>query len=310
MDTERKRILTWFWADTQTKLDELAGGKEDSKLARETIERVQVYLDFSYPGQKMDVKEYLADEGYSLEDVESWLSQAEKEAPILAAPSTGSDPLAAQSERKIARWFLRDTLQLFRNALREDVSAITTENRLRLYLAVFPAQAPLEKLVQREGFSQQDIDLFYQKFRRECLLWYNGEPCPPLLAKGELRVYKVQDATVVAIRSEKPGKILSPKGVEFSETRSVNWTYHLSLVRCQNFEPFLHKGRNQLEKALGPAHLWVRGKKRKRWALYILDTGCIAVFQIVSQKVTKVRVYDLLPPEPSLRTVFSCGMPC
>lgn len=277
---------------------------EDSKLARETIERVQVYLGFSYPDQKMDVKEYLVNEGYSLEDVESWLSQAEKEAPILAAPPTGSGPLATQSEREIARWFLRDTLQLFRNALREDVSAITTENRLRLYLAVFPAQGPLEKLVQREGFSQQDIDLFYQKFRRECLFWYNGEPCLPLFAKGELRVYKVQDATVIVIRSEKPGKILSPKGAEFSETRSVNWTYHLPLVRCQNFEPFLHKGKNQLEKTLGPAHLWVRGKKRKRWALYILDNGCIAVFRIVSQKVSKVRVYDLLPPDLSLHSSF------
>ena len=50
----------------------------------------------------------------------------------------------------------------------------------------------VREFLRTQGYSAADIDLFYEKYRKECLHCYFREPKEPMYSNGILKVYEVE----------------------------------------------------------------------------------------------------------------------
>ena len=177
-DSEKEAVLDmleWFLAET----DELAdlvydsstnGKPTDTALAKKVRSRLEAYC--AYMGKPLFP---FAVDWYDKEMAEILFPEGENETSPLSSGEALTQILAE---------FLEDIRKLFQAVLTNDpadphFSAVTAERKAALYLQCQkrPVLYPLISFWQEQGYSREEIQQFYENYRRE-YPYYTGDKPP------------------------------------------------------------------------------------------------------------------------------------
>lgn len=263
----------------------------------ETKERLEAYLSYGKNETTPDVVQYLIDFGCSSSDIEKFFSLSrQSEETEKSAQNRG------QSSREvILKYSLSDTLYLMKKVLHDSeedphYSAVTADRLFQDYLICkgMDEKYSVRGFLKTQGYSTTDIDLFYEKYRKECLHWYCGEPQTPKYANGILKVYEVENIFVVAILSEKENKVMTPKGAEFAADRLVKWTHNLELQNIPQPSAFLGKSMDELQTKFGVPLVFLTFGEHKDTPCYLTDQGHLIGFIFSNNTVSDFVEIDLI----------------
>lgn len=291
------KVLYHFLSKTES-LFEMLDEDENNDIqnnspATEVLHRFQLYLSYTSRERKTDVRQYLIDEGYSKVEVEGFLNRCSKNQSIEA-------DFQEDCEDEILEYFKTDFLQLLNQVYADSntdphYSAVTAERRILLYLECkdFSQSCSVTMFLLECGYSQVQVDIFYEKYRRECLRWYNGEPREPIYANGKLRAYEVEGMFVVGIREVNEKGYMAPRGAEFDSARNCIWTYELTLLATDSIENCLHKDMHEIEQNFGSPSVLVAIGERKDVPAYITNHGYLACLIFAGNRVAEIQLIDL-----------------
>ncbi len=296
---ESFRYLLWHFSfDTDRLFDELEyEEKENLEKAKRARDRLKAYLIYTKNPLGASIYRHFLTSGYP----DDFLNALSERYPCLLEPSPTEQLSRKELSSYILQYCLEDALTLFHQVLNDDekdpeYSAVTTEKRLVAYLICKRAggSPSVREFLQGLGYSKEIVDVFYEKFRRECPRWYLREPRRPIWAKGKLRVYEVEDRYVVGIRAVRDGNILDPKGAEFTAEREIEWTQNLSPVKLSDVQSLLKLTRKQLSEKLGAPHVLLTLRGKKQVLCFITERGYLIGFFFSDGKVTGYEMVDLL----------------
>lgn len=152
----------------------------------------------------------------------------------------------------------------------------------------------MREFLKTQNYSISDIDLLYEKYRKECLYCYHREPKEPVYSNGKLKVYKVEGIFVAAILEETENRVIAPKGAEFTADRQVKWVKDLELPRISQTDGFSGKTMDDLRTELGVPHISLTLGETENVPCYMTSEGYLAGFLFSEDRVSGMEMIDLL----------------
>lgn len=291
-------IIRHFVFETDSQIELLWNNDTDCSMT-ETKERLEAYLSYVQRETTPNIVRYLTDFGCSSSDIEKFFVLSKE-------LENNLEPMEKRLQRcreVILKYTLSDTLCLLKNVLHDSeedphYSAVTADRLLKDYLICkgLEEEYSVREFLRTQGYSAADIDLFYEKYRKECLHCYFREPKEPMYSNGILKVYEVEGIFVIAILAEKENKIIDPRGVEFTADRKVKWTKKLKLLNISDPNELLGKSLEELQKELGEAHVFLTFGEKENVPCYLTDQGYLIGFSGPCNSVTELIELDLLKP--------------
>lgn len=243
------------------------------------------------------IKQFLSDYGFSPAKIRRFSRECGK--ADLKRQADFPD-ISIPVERLLAL-FLQDRLAFLELVLHDSeedphYSAVTSDWLLKDYLICksLDQKYSVREFLRTQGYSIADIDLFYEKYRKECLHCYSREPKKPQYANGILKVYEVEGIYVVAVLAEKENRVIDPRGAEFTTDRQVKWTKKLDLVELPESRTFLGKTAKELRAELGEPHIFLAFGEKENVPSYITEQGHLIGFVLVHGKIADFEELDLL----------------
>ena len=289
-------IIRHFVFETDSQIELLWNNDTDCSMT-ETKERLEAYLSYVQRETTPNIVRYLTDFGCSSSDIEKFFVLSKE-------LENNLEPMEKRLQRcreVILKYTLSDTLCLLKNVLHDSeedphYSAVTADRLLKDYLICkgLKEEYSVREFLRTQGYSAADIDLFYEKYRKECLHCYFREPKEPMYSNGILKVYEVEGIFVIAILAEKENKIIDPRGAEFTADRQVKWTKKLNLVNTYQPNWLLGKTAEELQAEFGETHVFLTFGERESVPSYITNQGHLIGFVLADGKITDFVELDLL----------------
>lgn len=296
-----EKILKYFHFDTNQMLDTLLDSDkiENGDMLLYVMDRLQTYLHYLNGTENADVSQYLLHAGYLNDEVENFIKEYQRVTIIRPDVKTAAQVNCGD---KILEWFKKDTLQFFEDVLNDEdaaddpqYSAVTCEDWMMLYMECKDCPKPFSgsTFLKECGVSESKIELFYEKYRAECIWWYSGEPREPIYANGKLGSYEVEGPYVVGIRDLDERGTIAPRGAEFDADRNCVWTYRLKLLDDGQPDSYLNKTLEELEREYGNVHVWPELEEYGKVPAYVTNRGYLACFLLEGGRVSDIQRIDL-----------------
>lgn len=290
-----EEVLFFFRDSTWKLLDWLWEPEAEDVSAEQIKERIELLIGLTK--EQSSIKQFLLDYGFSPAKIRRFSRECGN--IDLKRQITFLDS-SIPVERLLAL-FLQDRLSFMGLVLHDSeedphYSAVTADRLLKDYLICkgLKEEYSVREFLRTQGYSAADIDLFYEKYRKECLHCYFREPKEPMYSNGILKVYEVEGIFVVAILAEKENKVIDPRGVEFTADRQVKWTKKLNLVNTYQPNWLLGKTAEELQAEFGETHVFLTFGERESVPSYITNQGHLIGFVLADGKITDFVELDLL----------------
>ncbi len=290
-----EEVLFFFRDSTWKLLDWLWEPEAEDVFAEQIKERIELLIGLTK--EQSSIKQFLLDYGFSPAKIRRFSRECGN--IDLKRQITFLDS-SIPVERLLAL-FLQDRLSFMGLVLHDSeedphYSAVTADRLLKDYLICkgLKEEYSVREFLRTQGYSAADIDLFYEKYRKECLHCYFREPKEPMYSNGILKVYEVEGIFVIAILAEKENKIIDPRGVEFTADRQVKWTKKLNLVNTYQPNWLLGKTAEELQAEFGETHVFLTFGERESVPSYITNQGHLIGFVLADGKITDFVELDLL----------------